>query len=129
MNDGVAGRNLTPLTFTSFCVQSSTPAWLKILIWTCSALVKSLSDTFWLAQFRKPLFDIHLRSRSLASWSEFERTSSLNWPRSWRSVSTPTSAANDARITQVSIADPPARRHVIGIRLYAEDVARAADRV
>jgi hypothetical protein len=44
-------------------------------------------------------------------------------------VSTPTIAANEARITQVSIAEPPASRHLIGTRLYAENVARAADGV
>jgi hypothetical protein len=38
-------------------------------------------------------------------------------------------AANEARMTQVSIAEPPASRHLIGTRLYAENVACAADRV
>jgi hypothetical protein len=44
-------------------------------------------------------------------------------------VSTPTIEANDARITNVSAAEPPANRHRIGSDLYAENVARAADRM
>src|SRR5256885_17091178 len=44
-------------------------------------------------------------------------------------VSTPTIAANPQRMTSVSSAEPPARRQRIGRRLYAEDVARAADRM
>src|SRR5215210_6046013 len=44
-------------------------------------------------------------------------------------VSTPTIAAKPQRMTSVSSADPPARRQRIGRRLYAEDVARAADRM
>src|SRR4051794_18524527 len=46
-----------------------------------------------------------------------------------RSVRTPTIAAKPQRITSVRAADPPASRQRIGRRLYAEDVARAADRV
>src|SRR3954470_11599638 len=46
-----------------------------------------------------------------------------------RIVSTPTIVAKPQRITSVRTADPPARRQRIGRRLYAEDVARAADRV
>src|SRR3954452_6216276 len=49
--------------------------------------------------------------------------------RSWRVVSTPTMAAKPQRMTSVRAADPPARRQRIGRRLYAEDVARAADRM
>jgi hypothetical protein len=37
--------------------------------------------------------------------------------------------ANPQRITNVSAAEPPASRHLIGSDLYAENVARAADRV
>src|SRR5579871_5423218 len=37
--------------------------------------------------------------------------------------------ANPARITNVSAAEPPARRQRIGTVLYAENVARAADRM
>src|SRR5215217_3039133 len=44
-------------------------------------------------------------------------------------VSTPTIAAKPQRMTSVSSAEPPARRQRIGRRLYAEDVARAADRM
>src|SRR3954468_24221807 len=44
-------------------------------------------------------------------------------------VSTPTIAANPQRMTSVSSAEPPARRQRMGRRLYAEDVARAADRM
>src|SRR5215207_7082647 len=44
-------------------------------------------------------------------------------------VSTPTIAAKPSRMTSVSTAEPPASRQRIGSRLYAEDVARAADRV
>src|SRR5918999_1403069 len=47
----------------------------------------------------------------------------------WRVVRTPTITANPHRITSVSAAEPPARRQRIGRRLYAEDVARAADRM
>ena len=46
-----------------------------------------------------------------------------------RVVRTPTIAANPSRITSVRRADPPASRQRIGSRLYAEDVARAADRM
>src|ERR671923_2083857 len=56
-------------------------------------------------------------------------TSRLKSERSWRVVSTPTIAANPSRITSVSSAEPPARRQRIGSRLYAEDVACAADRM
>ena len=58
-----------------------------------------------------------------------ELTSLLNCPRTCRAVSTPTIAANPARITNVSAADPPASRQRIGTDLYAENVARAADRM
>src|SRR5579875_2807399 len=37
--------------------------------------------------------------------------------------------AKPARMTKVSTAEPPARRQRIGTRLYAENVARAADRM
>src|SRR4051812_49632023 len=37
--------------------------------------------------------------------------------------------ANPSRITSVSAAEPPASRQRIGTRLYAEYVARAADRM
>src|SRR5687767_13709283 len=56
-------------------------------------------------------------------------TRSLKSERIWRVVSTPTIAAKPSRITIVSAADPPARRQRSGRRLYAENVARAADRV
>src|ERR1700754_393939 len=46
-----------------------------------------------------------------------------------RVVSVPTITAKPSRITSVSAAEPPARRQRIGWRLYAEYVARAADRV
>src|SRR4051812_6128809 len=49
--------------------------------------------------------------------------------RSGRVVSTPTMAAKPQRMTSVRAADPPARRQRIGRRLYAEYVARAADRM
>src|SRR3954454_24751198 len=68
-------------------------------------------------------------SVSLASWSAASATcwSKSAWIR--RVVRTPTTVANPNRITSVSAAEPPARRQRIGRRLYAEDVARAADRV
>src|SRR4051794_25413599 len=44
-------------------------------------------------------------------------------------VRTPTIAANPQRMTSVSRAEPPASRQRIGSALYAEDVARAADRM
>src|SRR5215213_8624431 len=50
-----------------------------------------------------------------------------DWIR--RVVSTPTIVANPNRITRVSAAEPPASRQRIGRLLYAEDVARAADRM
>src|SRR4051812_17703404 len=63
-------------------------------------------------------------------------SSSAAWETCWsksecrrRTVSTPTIVANPHRITSVRTADPPASRQRIGTRLYAEDVARAADRV
>src|SRR5215217_5589957 len=46
-----------------------------------------------------------------------------------RVVRTPTIVANPSRITSVSRAEPPASRQRIGSRLYAEDVACAADRM
>ena len=53
----------------------------------------------------------------------------LSWLVTWRSVSTPTIPAKPARITNVSAAEPPASRQRIGTDLYAENVARAADRM
>src|SRR6059058_4092617 len=46
-----------------------------------------------------------------------------------RVVSVPTITAKPSRITSVSAAEPPASRQRIGWRLYAEYVARAADRM
>src|SRR5215212_11783810 len=46
-----------------------------------------------------------------------------------RVVRTPTIAAKPQRMTSVSAAEPPASRQRIGRRLYAEDVACAADRM
>src|ERR1700754_1037856 len=46
-----------------------------------------------------------------------------------RVVSVPTIPAKPIRITSVRAAEPPARRQRIGWRLYAEYVARAADRM
>src|SRR5215207_3573759 len=63
--------------------------------------------------------------RSLAAAS----TSRLKSASICRVVSTPTITANPSRITSVSRAEPPASRQRIGSRLYAEDVARAADRM
>src|SRR5919199_5122224 len=57
------------------------------------------------------------------------RTSALKSARIRRVVATPTMAAKPSRITNVSTADPPARRQRIGRRLYAENVACAADRM
>src|SRR4051812_16276858 len=64
-----------------------------------------------------------------ASWSAASATCWLKsaWIR--RVVSTPTMTANPSRITSVSTAEPPASRQRIGRRLYAEDVACAADRM
>src|SRR5687767_8099196 len=75
--------------------------------------------------------------RPVLTWSlmRFSRSSaaSATWrlKSSWtrRVVSTPTTVAKPQRITSVRAAEPPARRQRIGRRLYAEDVARAADRV
>src|SRR5215210_2275503 len=65
----------------------------------------------------------------LASWSAASATCWLKsaWIR--RVVRTPTIVAKPNRITSVSAAEPPASRQRIGSRLYAEDVARAADRM
>src|SRR6201991_4714546 len=46
-----------------------------------------------------------------------------------RVVSVPTITAKPHRMTSVRTADPPASRQRIGWRLYAEYVARAADRM
>src|SRR2546421_7211290 len=64
-----------------------------------------------------------------ASWSAASATCWLKsaWMR--RAVRTPTITANPHRITSVSAAEPPASRQRIGSRLYAENVARAADRM
>src|SRR5215218_3740641 len=56
-------------------------------------------------------------------------TSRSKSERMLRVVSTPTIAAKPNRITSVSSAEPPASRQRIGSRLYAEDVACAADRM
>src|SRR5579884_2514345 len=61
--------------------------------------------------------------------SAAERTSLSKLPRTCLVVSTPTSAAKAARMTKVRAADPPANRQRTGIVLYAENVARAADRM
>src|SRR5215203_6783539 len=68
-------------------------------------------------------FTIDLRSCAAASTSRLKSSSIC------RVVSTPTIVANPSRITSVSRAEPPASRQRIGSRLYAEDVACAADRM
>src|SRR3954471_23887601 len=68
-------------------------------------------------------------SASCSSVSALAATSSWKSSWIWRVVSTPTIAAKPQRMTSVSAAEPPARRQRIGRRLYAEDVARAADRM
>src|ERR671926_20321 len=62
----------------------------------------------------------------LSAWAATCRLKSSD---SRRVVSTPTTTAKPHRITSVSAAEPPARRQRIGSRLYAEYVARAADRM
>src|SRR5919199_6970096 len=62
----------------------------------------------------------------LSAWAATWRLKSSD---SRRVVSTPTTTAKPHRITSVSAAEPPARRQRIGSRLYAEYVARAADRM
>src|SRR3954468_24545686 len=76
-----------------------------------------------------PPRDTSRMSVCFASWSAASATCWLKsaWIR--RVVRTPTITANPSRITSVSAAEPPARRQRIGSRLYAEDVARAADRM
>src|SRR3954470_12712732 len=66
---------------------------------------------------------------SLRSWFAASETSRLKSCWIWRVVRTPTMAAKPHRMTSVSAAEPPASRQRIGSRLYAEDVARAADRM
>src|SRR5436190_5116219 len=61
--------------------------------------------------------------------SAAEGTWVLKSARIRRVVATPTIAAKPMRITSVRTAEPPASRQRIGRRLYAEDVARAADRM
>src|SRR5215212_10229494 len=70
-------------------------------------------------------FSDRLRLRSSAAEATWRLKSSC----SRRVVRTPTMAAKPHRITSVRAAEPPASRQRIGRRLYAEDVARAADRV
>src|SRR3954453_18254469 len=76
-----------------------------------------------------PPRDTSRMSVCFASWSAASATCWLksSWIR--RVVRTPLITANPSRITSVSAAEPPARRQRIGSRLYAEDVARAADRM
>src|SRR5436189_1209243 len=61
--------------------------------------------------------------------SAADRTWLLKSARMRRVVATPTIAAKPSRITSVRTAEPPASRQRIGRRLYAEDVACAADRM
>src|SRR5437763_4412095 len=61
--------------------------------------------------------------------SAAERTWVLKSARIRRVVAMPTMVAKPQRITSVRAAEPPASRQRIGRRLYAEDVARAADRM
>src|SRR3954470_13546866 len=76
-------------------------------------------------------------SLSITSSASMDRCSSSAAPATWRLksdsiclvVSTPTIAAKPHRITRVRTAEPPASRQRIGSRLYAEDVACAADRM
>src|SRR5689334_14245511 len=63
---------------------------------------------------------------TFSAWSVTWRLKSSD---SRRVVSTPTTTAKPHRITSVSAAEPPASRQRIGTRLYAEYVARAADRM
>src|SRR3712207_981893 len=66
---------------------------------------------------------------SSRSWSAASLTScsKSSWMRC--EVSAPTAIAKPQRMTSVRSAEPPASRQRIGIRLCAEDVARAADRM
>src|SRR5207248_6200523 len=69
---------------------------------------------------------------TIGRWDNFvaaELTSSLNWRRTSLAVNRATITAKAARMTNVSAADPPASRHRTGTVLYAEYVARAADRM
>src|SRR5687768_701508 len=63
------------------------------------------------------------------SWSAWSETSRLKSRWICWVVRTPTMAAKPHRMTSVSAAEPPASRQRIGSRLYAEDVACAADRM
>src|SRR3954453_15096126 len=73
----------------------------------------------------------------VALWSRASLAIRLAESCTWRSksstmrpvVSTPTITAKPHRMTSVSSAEPPASRQRMGRRLYAEDVARAADRM
>src|SRR3954447_20804382 len=68
-----------------------------------------------------------LTSRDSSSAAEETLWEKSDWMR--RVVSTPTITAKPQRMTSVRSAEPPARRQRIGSALYAEDVARAADRM
>src|SRR3954454_8457836 len=73
---------------------------------------------------------MYARRRTFCSSVSAELTTSrLNPSRMRPVVSTPTMAAKPQRMTSVSSAEPPASRQRMGRRLYAEDVARAADRM
>src|SRR5919204_3915820 len=76
-----------------------------------------------------PLSNTMRSCASCSSLSALDATSSWKSSWIWRVVSTPTITAKPHRITSVSAAEPPASRQRIGRRLYAEDVARAADRM
>ena len=116
----------------SFWVQSVIPSLAsKIRIWALPTLPMSPRWTLALLQSSVcPVWvSVSLWLRSVYSWLKFEFCWSSNWIRSCRSIRTPTIVANAARITHVSAAEPPASRQRIGTDLYAEYVARAADRV
>src|SRR3712207_4268060 len=66
-----------------------------------------------------------LRERSSAASSTWR----LKLASMRRDVRMPTITAKPQRITSVSAAEPPGMRQRIGSRLYAQDVARAADRM
>src|SRR3954447_10897227 len=68
-----------------------------------------------------------LTSRDSSSAAEETLWEKSDWMR--RVVSTPKITAKPQRMTSVSAAEPPASRQRIARRLYAEDVARAADRM
>src|SRR5215217_62350 len=97
--------------------------------WDAAKSSRSIVSRAGRSTMRPPLAGTNRSCAWRSSLSALAATSSRKSSRICRVVSTPTIAAKPHRMTSVSAAEPPARRQRIGSRLYAEDVARAADRM